>query len=46
MKNTMDPYTKKGQTESSESDYIIDIQRVRDNTAEYGDDWEDFVDEI
>ena len=43
MKNITDPDTKKGQTELSKSDYTIVIQRVKDNIAEYGDDWGDFI---
>lgn len=46
MKNTMDPSSKKEQTKQSNEIYIEDLYRkVQDNYDEYGDDWEDFVDE-
>lgn len=46
MKNTMDPSSKKEQIKQSNEIYIEDLYRkVQDNYDEYGDDWEDFVDE-
>lgn len=48
MKNTMDPSSKKERTEPFEDIYIQDFvkKRAQDNYDEYGDSWEDFVDEL